>query len=89
MRLIDIVNKNSDKPWNWFRLSMNPNITFDHVLKFLDKPWNWYGLSIDPSITFDDVLSNPDKPWNWNLLSSKVIKFPQMRIEYLDLLSKI
>ena len=65
MRLIDIVNKFSDKNWDWYWLSSNPSITFDHV------------------------LANPDKPWNWNGLSSKVIKFPQQRIEFLDLLSKI
>jgi hypothetical protein len=33
MRLIDIVNKLPDKPWDWFFLSLNQNITFDHVLK--------------------------------------------------------
>jgi hypothetical protein len=34
MRLIDIVNKYSDKDWNWYGLSKNPNITFDDVLKY-------------------------------------------------------
>ena len=37
----------------------------------------------------DIVNKFPDKPWNWCALSSKVIKFPQQRIEFLDLLSKI
>ena len=37
----------------------------------------------------DIVNKFPDKDWNWGVLSSKVIKFPQQRIEFLDLLSKI
>ena len=61
----------------------------DIVNNFPDKDWDWYALSKNPSITFDDVLTNPDKPWNWKELSIKVIKFPQQRIEFLDLLSKI
>ena len=93
-----------DKSWNWYALSRNPSITFEDVLtnqaegsldpkvsqpKVADKPWNLYRLVMNPNITFDHVLAYPDKPWNWCWLSLKVIKFPQQRIEYLDLLSKI
>jgi hypothetical protein len=37
-----------DKPWDWGGLSLNPNITFDVVLKNPDKPWNWGWLSRNP-----------------------------------------
>ena len=89
MRLIDIVNKFPDKYWNWNNLSCNSSITFDDVLSNPDKPWNWYFLSSNSNITFDHVLECPHQPWNWEVFSSKVIKFPQQRIEFLDLLSKI
>ena len=39
------IENHSDKPWNWFRLSENPNITWEIVEANPDKPWNWYWLS--------------------------------------------
>ena len=38
------VLKNPDKPWNWYGLSYNPNITIEFIEKYLDKPWNWRQL---------------------------------------------
>jgi len=29
-----------NKPWNWYGLSNNPNITFDIVKAYPDKPWD-------------------------------------------------
>ena len=39
------IEDNLNKPWNWDRLSQNPNITFDIVQSHPDKPWNWVNLS--------------------------------------------
>ena len=36
---------NSDKPWNYYWLSLNPNITWDIVKNNLDNPWNYNYLS--------------------------------------------
>ena len=36
-----------DKPWNWWSLSMNPNITWEIVLANPNKPWDWYWLSVN------------------------------------------
>ena len=30
-----------DKPWDWFYLSRNPNISFENIESNLDKSWNW------------------------------------------------
>ena len=30
-----------DKPWNWLKLSDNPNITWDIIKANKDKQWNW------------------------------------------------
>ena len=35
----------SSLPWNWFGVSLNPNITFDNVLAHPDKPWSWKHFS--------------------------------------------
>jgi len=39
------VEANPDKPWAWYELPYNPNITMDIVEANPDKPWNWSGLS--------------------------------------------
>ena len=58
-----------DKPWDWWAVSENPNITWDIVTTNPDEPWNWGGLCLNPSITWGNVLANPDKPWDWSILS--------------------
>jgi hypothetical protein len=39
------VEANPDKPWDWYALSINPNITMEIVEANPDKPWDWIGLS--------------------------------------------
>ena len=58
-----------NKPWYWFTLSMNSQITLNDVLQYPNKPWDWYGLSKNHNTTFDHVLQYPDKPWSWSGLS--------------------
>ena len=65
----NFIKKHFDKPWNFYYLSKNPNITWDIVEANPDKLWNWYGLSKNPNITWDIVEANLDKDWNWNWLS--------------------
>ena len=68
--LVKLLELYPEKPWNWYRLSSNSNITWDIVEQNLDKPWNWDRLSRNPNITWDIVKQNPDKPWDWRGLSS-------------------
>ena len=41
----NFIVKYSDKHWDWWSLSENPNITWDIVETNLDKSWNWKLLS--------------------------------------------
>ena len=38
---MDIIEKYPNKPWNWYYISWNPNITMEIIEKYPDKPWNW------------------------------------------------
>ena len=67
--LIKLLELYPDKPWDWFELSKNPNITWELVQAHPDKPWSWYGLSYNPNITWEIVQSHPDKTWQWYGLS--------------------
>ena len=70
--LITLLKLYPDHPWNWSRISSNPNITFQIIRDNPDRPWNWNGISSNPSITFQIVRDNPDRPWNWRELSSNL-----------------
>ena len=56
---IDIVKKNPDKPWNYYKLSRNLNITWEIVKANPDIPWDYIELSKNPNITWDIIQKNP------------------------------
>ena len=39
---------NPIKPWDWHRISQNPDITLEVVMSHPDKPWNWLFMSKNP-----------------------------------------
>jgi hypothetical protein len=53
------------KPWNWYGISCNPNITMEFIEKHPEKPWNWYKISNNPNITMEMIEKHPEKLWNW------------------------
>jgi hypothetical protein len=77
--LIDFVIAHPEKPWDWYWLSRNPNITMEDVILHPEKPWDWYWLSRNPNITMEDVIAHPEKPWRWDGLSSN----PNITMEYI------
>ena len=63
---MEIIENYPDKPWNWYRISINPNITIEMIEKYPDKPWDWDGISYNPNITMEFIEKYPDKPWDWD-----------------------
>ena len=58
-----------EKPWSYWSLGKNPNVTWDTVQANPDLPWVYQALSMNPNITWDIVQANPDKPWDYGWLS--------------------
>jgi hypothetical protein len=56
--LIKLLELYPDKPWNWYKLSFNPNITWEIVQTNPDKPWNWYYLSQNKFLKNPIALKN-------------------------------
>src|SRR5438477_12877 len=69
-QLLSLLKLYPNKPWNWFGLSGNPNITMKHVKANPDKSWDWGELSQNPNITMDHIKANPEFPWDWGALSN-------------------
>lgn len=44
-KCVKLLNKFPDKPWNWEKISRNPNITIEYILANPDKPWDWDSIS--------------------------------------------
>ena len=65
----EIVQANSDKPWDYTSLSKNPNITWEIVQVNRDKPWSYHFLSSNPNITWEIVQANPDVRWTYSALA--------------------
>jgi hypothetical protein len=66
---MEFIEKYPDKPWNWNRISTNPNITMEFIEKYPDKPWNWNWIPENPNITMEFIEKYPDKPWDWDYIS--------------------
>ena len=76
--------------WNYYRLSYNPNLTEEFILKYLNKYWNIEYLLKNNKITNFNALSKfkslhsytiynyPNKPWDWEWL----IENTNINIEY-------
>ena len=75
-----LLEKYPDKPWNWYRVSSNPNITMEIIETYPDKPWNWYGVSYNPNLTMEMIEKYPDKPWDWYGVS----KNPNITMEIIE-----
>lgn len=83
-KIIPLIEKYPNKPWDWDYLSFSKILPFKLVVDNPDKPWNWIYLFNDNKATKKDlqnyILKNPDKPWDWSniYLNSK---FP---LDYMD-----
>ena len=78
--LEELLEKYPDAPWDFARLSDNPNITMYLLEKYPEKPWNWWGISRNPNITMEIIEKHPEKPWNWNGISSN----PNLTMEFIE-----
>jgi hypothetical protein len=69
---MELVESYPDKPWNWYWISKNLNITMEMIESHPDKPWDWECISENPNITMEMIEAHPDKPWNWERISSNM-----------------
>ena len=70
---MQIVLDHPEKPWDWYDLSRNPNITMQNVIDHPEKPWSWRLLSYDLNMTYKFVVKYSNKI-KFGLLSSNRLK---------------
>ena len=69
MDFMSFLEKNESKPWDWYGVSRNPNITMEFIDAHPEKSWDWRGISLNPNITMEYIDAHPEKPWNWGGIS--------------------
>ena len=58
----DWIQANPDKPWDWFMISRNINITWKTIMDNPNQPCDWEGVSQNSNSTWEIIQNNPDKP---------------------------
>jgi hypothetical protein len=75
-----MIEKYPNKPWDWFWISYNPNITMKFIENHPDKPWDWEFISYNPKVTMEIIENHPDKPWVWSYISEN----PNLTMEMIE-----
>lgn len=70
-RFIDYVIAHPEVEWDWSKISANPSISWNDVMKHPNLYWDIGGLSVNPNITIDIIIKNIDwkdyKSDSWKL----------------------
>ena len=68
----DIIDENPDMPWRNDALNLNPNITWEFIIKRQDINWDYrtllYYVELN-DLAWDFIFNNLNKPWDWSFLS--------------------
>ena len=65
--------------WDYSKLSTNPNLTIDVIIRYPSKEWNWKSISKHPGISMEDICNHPELPWDYYYLSSN----PNLNITFI------
>jgi hypothetical protein len=73
---MDIIEENADIPWSKRLVVLNPNLTWDFIIKHIEyyknDLWTWEFISAHKCVTMETVKSHPDLPWNYKYLSQNL-----------------
>lgn len=65
-----------NEKWDMKRLSCNPNITIQDIIKYIHLDWNWIYISSRDDIPWQDIIKYIHLDWDWdNILRRKDIVF--------------
>lgn len=64
---LKLIQKWSDKKWDWYLLSENECFEWSHVQRHSHLPWDFDGLSANPNITMEIMMKHPEHPWNFEV----------------------
>lgn len=68
--LIRLIEEFPDKPWDWGKLSANPNISLEYIESHPEFPWveftgsMWEGILANPNITMSYILNKTINKWD-------------------------
>lgn len=74
------IADNKYLPWDFHKISSNPNITMEFVLSIPVFMWHWDELSCNSAISMDNIVDNLTLPWNFEYVSMN----PNMTFKFIS-----
>jgi hypothetical protein len=71
---MEFILKHPEYNWNWWNVSMNPNVTMEFIEKHPEYDWDWGCVSQNPNVTMEFIESHPEYDWNWESISLNKFK---------------
>ena len=68
----EYIEKHLGEDWDYYFLSLNPNITVDFIEKYSDKDWDYRNLSLNSNLTLDFIEKHINELDFHNLSSSYI-----------------
>lgn len=78
--LWDAVCAEPNQPWDYWKLSRHPELTWEVVRRLAHKGWNWAALSQHSGLEFGLIREHSDKAWDWDALS----EHPNISLEVIE-----
>jgi len=61
---MDYVEQHPNKPWDWYEISRNPDLTtMGYLENHPDKPWDSHGIGLNPNLTAEFVDKHLNNLW--------------------------
>ena len=77
---MEYIERHPEKPWIWYGVSRNPNITMEFIESHPEKTWNWEGVSMNPNLTKEFVQSQYHRNWDWMYMSNNTFEINWKRV---------
>jgi hypothetical protein len=88
--MMEDIENHLHYPWDWYQVSLNPNITIEFIIKYMDKyPLNFTRISMNKNITLDMIENNLDLPWEWEYIAKKNNITEEFIIKHMDKFTNI
>lgn len=66
--LWEAVCAEPNQPWDYWKLSQHPELTWAVIERLAHKGWNWAAVSQHSGLVFEFVRAHPEKAWDWRAL---------------------
>jgi hypothetical protein len=60
---LDFIMNNMEYKWDWYSISIRPDVTMEFIKNNMELPWEWNAVSENPNLTWKMVFENDKLDW--------------------------